>query len=117
MTAADRRARLAVFWIFGLCGVICSLWSTSLPAINARLHLGETRLGERVRDLEDGLPPGGTESELEQSLRHPGVWAGDAAVGTGNELVALPAHVHGDSLLRLASRTLVCEGSPPRDRL
>ena len=23
--AADRRARLAVFWIFGLCGVICSL--------------------------------------------------------------------------------------------
>ncbi len=40
-----RRARLAVFWIFCLCGVICSLWSTSLPAINARLHLGETRLG------------------------------------------------------------------------
>src|SRR5207248_3528046 len=37
--------RLAVFWIFCLCGVICSLWSTSLPTINARLHLGETRLG------------------------------------------------------------------------
>jgi MFS family permease len=31
-----------VFW---LCGVICSLWSASLPALNARLHLGETRLG------------------------------------------------------------------------
>ena len=42
---AVRRARLAVFWIFCVCGVICSLWSTSLPAINARLHLGETRLG------------------------------------------------------------------------
>ncbi|MGH3159444.1 MAG: MFS transporter [Streptosporangiaceae bacterium] len=41
----DRRARLAVFWIFAVCGVICSLWSTSLPAINTRLHLGETRLG------------------------------------------------------------------------
>jgi MFS family permease len=26
-------------------GLIASLWSTSLPAINARLHLGETRLG------------------------------------------------------------------------
>jgi MFS family permease len=36
---------LAVFWIFCLCGVIASLWSTSLPAINARLHVGETRLG------------------------------------------------------------------------
>ena len=43
--AADRHARLAIFWIFSVCGVICSLWSTSLPAINARLHLGETRLG------------------------------------------------------------------------
>jgi MFS family permease len=43
--AAERRARLAIFWIFALCGVICSLWSTSLPTINARLHLGETRLG------------------------------------------------------------------------
>jgi MFS family permease len=42
---ADRRARLAVFWIFALSGVIGSLWSTSLPAINSRLHLGETRLG------------------------------------------------------------------------
>jgi MFS family permease len=42
---ADRKARLAVFWIFTLCGVISSLWSTSLPAINARLHVGETRLG------------------------------------------------------------------------
>ncbi len=40
-----RRARLAVFWVFCLCGVICSLWSTSVPTINARLHLGETRLG------------------------------------------------------------------------
>jgi MFS family permease len=44
-TAEQRRARLAVFWIFALSGVIGSLWSTSLPAINARLHLGETRLG------------------------------------------------------------------------
>jgi MFS family permease len=43
--AADRKARLAVFWIFALCGVICSLWSTSLPAISTRLHVGETRLG------------------------------------------------------------------------
>jgi MFS family permease len=43
--AAVRRARLAVFWVFCLCGVIASLWSTSLPTINARLHLGETRLG------------------------------------------------------------------------
>lgn len=43
--AADRKARLAVFWIFTLCGVICSVWSASLPAINARLHVGETRLG------------------------------------------------------------------------
>ena len=42
---AIRRARLAIFWIFGLCGVICSLWSTSLPSLNARLHLGATRLG------------------------------------------------------------------------
>jgi MFS family permease len=42
---ADRRARLAVFWIFALCGVICSLWSTSLPAISARLQVSETRLG------------------------------------------------------------------------
>ena len=39
------RARLAVFAVFGLCGVICSLWSASLPSVNARLHLGETRLG------------------------------------------------------------------------
>jgi MFS family permease len=43
--AVDRRARFAVFWIFCLCGVIASLWSTSLPTINARLNLGETRLG------------------------------------------------------------------------
>jgi MFS family permease len=42
---ATRHARLAVFWIFGLCGVICSLWSTSLPSLNTRLHLGATRLG------------------------------------------------------------------------
>ena len=40
-----RRARLAVFAVFGVCGLITSLWSTSLPATNARLHLGETRLG------------------------------------------------------------------------
>ncbi|HEY2443542.1 MAG TPA: MFS transporter [Streptosporangiaceae bacterium] len=40
-----RRARLSVFAVFWLCGVICSLWSASLPALNARLHLGETRLG------------------------------------------------------------------------
>src|ERR1700722_15153699 len=40
-----RRARLAVFAVFWLCGVICSLWSASLPTLNARLHLGETRLG------------------------------------------------------------------------
>jgi MFS family permease len=45
VAAADRKARLAIFWIFALCGVICSLWSTSLPAINTRLHVGETRLG------------------------------------------------------------------------
>lgn len=45
VTTADRHARLAVFSVFALCGVICSLWSTSLPAINSRLHLGETRLG------------------------------------------------------------------------
>jgi MFS family permease len=44
-STADRQARLAVFCIFALCGVICSLWSTSLPTINSRLHLGETRLG------------------------------------------------------------------------
>ena len=43
--AADRKARLAVFWIFTLCGVICSLWSASLPAISTRLHVSETRLG------------------------------------------------------------------------
>ena len=43
--AALRRERLAVFWIFCVCGVIAALWSTSLPAINVRLHLGETRLG------------------------------------------------------------------------
>ena len=42
---ADRQARLAVFSIFALSGVICSLWSTSLPTVNSRLHLGETRLG------------------------------------------------------------------------
>lgn len=42
---AARRARLAVFWIFCQCGAISALWSASLPAINARLHLGETRLG------------------------------------------------------------------------
>jgi MFS family permease len=45
VTAADRKARLAIFWIFAVCGVMCSLWSTSLPTINSRLHLGETRLG------------------------------------------------------------------------
>jgi MFS family permease len=44
-STADRRARLAVFWIFILCGVICSLWSTSLPALSTRMHIGETRLG------------------------------------------------------------------------
>ena len=43
--AAARRARLAVFWIFCLSGAITALWSASLPAINTRLHLGETRLG------------------------------------------------------------------------
>jgi hypothetical protein len=37
------RARLAVLGVFWLCGVICSLWSASLPTVNARLHLGETR--------------------------------------------------------------------------
>jgi MFS family permease len=31
-----------VFW---LCGVIAALWGASLPSINNRLHLGETRLG------------------------------------------------------------------------
>jgi MFS family permease len=40
-----RRARLAVFGVFGVCGLVSALWSTSLPAINTRLHLGETRLG------------------------------------------------------------------------
>jgi predicted MFS family arabinose efflux permease len=40
-----RRARGATFAIFWLCGVIASLWSASLPSINNRLHLGETRLG------------------------------------------------------------------------
>ena len=43
--SAVRRARLAVFWIFILCGVISSLWSASLPAISTRLQVGETRLG------------------------------------------------------------------------
>ncbi|WP_176968910.1 MFS transporter [Amycolatopsis xylanica] len=33
---------MAVFW---LCGLICAIWSASLPAINARLHLGEGRIG------------------------------------------------------------------------
>lgn len=42
---AERRARLAVFAVFGLSGLQCSLWSTSLPSIDARLHLGEARLG------------------------------------------------------------------------
>jgi MFS family permease len=45
IAAEDRKARLAIFWIFALCGVVCSLWSTSLPTISIRLHLGETRLG------------------------------------------------------------------------
>jgi MFS family permease len=40
-----RRARAGVFAIFWLCGVIAALWSASLPSINNRLHLGETRLG------------------------------------------------------------------------
>ena len=40
-----RRARGAVFAIFWLCGVIAALWSASLPSVNNRLHLGETRLG------------------------------------------------------------------------
>lgn len=39
------RARLAVFGIFWLCGVMCALWGASLPTLNSRLHLGETRLG------------------------------------------------------------------------
>lgn len=30
IAAADRRVRFAVFWIFCLCCVIASLWSTSL---------------------------------------------------------------------------------------
>jgi MFS family permease len=40
-----RRARGAVFAIFWLCGVIAALWSASLPSVDNRLHLGETRLG------------------------------------------------------------------------
>lgn len=40
-----RRARAGVFMVFWLCGVIAALWSASLPSINNRLHLGETRLG------------------------------------------------------------------------
>jgi MFS family permease len=59
----DLHARLAVCWIFWLCGVICSLWSTSLPAINARLHLGETRLGIVLLFVAAGaiavMPPAG----------------------------------------------------------
>jgi hypothetical protein len=39
------RARLGVFGVFWLCGVICALWSAALPSVNARLGLGETRLG------------------------------------------------------------------------
>ncbi|KFU80302.1 Predicted arabinose efflux permease, MFS family [Amycolatopsis lurida] len=31
--------------VFGLCGLICAVWSASLPSINARLHLGEGRIG------------------------------------------------------------------------
>lgn len=43
--ATVRRARLAVVSVFGLCGLICAVWSASLPSINARLHLGESRIG------------------------------------------------------------------------
>ncbi|WP_165436115.1 MFS transporter [Amycolatopsis suaedae] len=43
--AAVRRARLAVLGLFWLCGLICAFWSASLPGINARLRLGETRIG------------------------------------------------------------------------
>jgi predicted MFS family arabinose efflux permease len=39
------RARFAVLAVFWLCGFICALWSASLPTLNARLGLGETRLG------------------------------------------------------------------------
>jgi MFS family permease len=44
-SAELRRARAGVFMVFWLCGVIAALWSASLPSINNRLHLGETRLG------------------------------------------------------------------------
>lgn len=39
------RARAAVLAVFWLCGLICAIWSASLPTINARLQLGEGKLG------------------------------------------------------------------------
>lgn len=39
------RARIAVFAIFGLCGVLTALWSASLSALDVRLHLSTTEWG------------------------------------------------------------------------
>lgn len=39
------RARWAVSGVFWLSGMICALWSASLPALNERLNLGELRVG------------------------------------------------------------------------
>jgi len=38
-------ARMAVLAVFWLSGLICAVWSASLPSLNARLHLGEGRIG------------------------------------------------------------------------
>ncbi|WP_020663029.1 MFS transporter [Amycolatopsis benzoatilytica] len=43
--SADVRARFAVLGIFWICGLLCAVWSASLPTLNARLGLGEGRLG------------------------------------------------------------------------
>ncbi|GAA0936850.1 MFS transporter [Nonomuraea longicatena] len=45
MNATVSRARVAVFCVFWLSGLVCALWSAALPAINDRLQLGEIRLG------------------------------------------------------------------------
>ncbi|GAB3661406.1 MFS transporter [Glycomyces tarimensis] len=44
-TTGLRKARIGVFGCFATSGFVMGAWAAALPAVDARLHLGEARLG------------------------------------------------------------------------
>ena len=53
-TIDARRARIGVFSLFFLCGLVVGLWSAGLPSLNDRLDLGPARLGSVLLLLSGG---------------------------------------------------------------